>query len=91
MRATLTSKGQSTVPKAIRDRLHLHPGDQIEFAVREDGRIEILAAPIPVASLKGILPPPSRSVSLADMDQAIRKRAAKLGSDWIPTCSSGIS
>ena len=78
MRTTITSKGQITVPKAIRDRLHLHPGDQIEFAVREDGRIEVLAATIPVASLKGILPPPSRPVSLADMDQAIRKRAAKL-------------
>ncbi len=78
MRTTITSKGQITVPKAIRDRLHLHPGDQIEFAVCEDGRIEVLAATIPVASLKGFLPPPSRPVSLADMDLAIRKRAAKL-------------
>ena len=33
MQATITGKGQVTVPKAIRDRLHLHPGDRLEFLV----------------------------------------------------------
>jgi AbrB family looped-hinge helix DNA binding protein len=38
--ATLTSKGQLTVPKAIRDRLRLKPGDKVVFVVRGD-RVEI--------------------------------------------------
>lgn len=77
MRTTLTSKGRITVPKAIRDRLHLRPGDQVEFSVREDGRIEFLAATVPVASLNGFLPPSARPVRLKDMDQAVRTRAAR--------------
>ncbi len=31
MKATITSKGQITIPKAIRERLNLHPGDVLEF------------------------------------------------------------
>jgi len=31
MKATLTSKGQLTIPKAIRDRMGLKPGDVLEF------------------------------------------------------------
>lgn len=36
----ITTKGQVTIPKAIRDRLGLRPGDQVEF-VEADGRIEL--------------------------------------------------
>ncbi len=31
MKATLTSKGQLTIPKSIRDRMGLKPGDVLEF------------------------------------------------------------
>ena len=40
---TLTSKGQVTIPKAVRDQLDLHPGDRIEFDVRDGlimGRVQ---------------------------------------------------
>lgn len=34
--ATLTTKGQITIPKAVRDSLHLHTGDRIAFVVHGD-------------------------------------------------------
>ena len=40
--ATLTSKGQLTAPKAIREHLHLKPGDKVVFVIR-DGRVELEA------------------------------------------------
>ena len=35
---TVTSKGQVTIPKSVRDRLGIHPGSKIDFEVGEDGR-----------------------------------------------------
>jgi AbrB family looped-hinge helix DNA binding protein len=37
--ATLTSKGQVTIPKEIRDRLMLHTGDRIDFTVTDNGDV----------------------------------------------------
>lgn len=42
--ATLTSKGQLTIPKAIRDSLHLHTGDRVAFVLR--GESEALLKPV---------------------------------------------
>ena len=42
--ATVTSKGQVTIPKKVRDALHLATGDTIEFVVREKG--EVILRPI---------------------------------------------
>jgi AbrB family looped-hinge helix DNA binding protein len=44
MSTTLTSKGQVTIPKRIRDTLGLGPGSQVEFDVDEQGRIIIRKA-----------------------------------------------
>lgn len=41
MATTLTSKGQVTIPKQIRDALHLAPGCSVEFAVNRDGDVVI--------------------------------------------------
>src|SRR4249920_1570974 len=38
MTVTVTSKGQVTVPKQVRDRLGIKPGSKVEFEVAEDGR-----------------------------------------------------
>ncbi len=73
--ATLTSKGQTTIPKEIRDRLGLKPGDKLRFLLEEDGRVVILPATLPVRSLYGILPAPERPVTLEEMDETIRERA----------------
>ena len=41
MHATVTSKGQVTIPKPIRDRLHLEPGDKIDFTLDEAGDVRV--------------------------------------------------
>ena len=51
---TLTSKGQLTLPKAIRDRLHLRVGDRLEVTLREDGVILMEPVTVDVSQLKGI-------------------------------------
>ena len=73
MRATMTSKGQITIPKPARDALQLHPGDRVEFefVFGDDGRLFLLSATRPLESLKGMLPKPARPVSLEEMDAAI--------------------
>lgn len=74
---TLTSKGQLTLPKAIRDQLRLRTGDRLEVTVREDGVILLEPAMVEVARLKGILPKPQQSVSLEAMEAAIQRRAGR--------------
>lgn len=71
MLATLTSKGQVTLPSSIRAQLHLRAGDKIEFLVKANGSIEGIPVKEPVTALKGILPKPRVSVSLEEMEQAI--------------------
>ncbi|ACL73522.1 AbrB/MazE/SpoVT family DNA-binding domain-containing protein [Thioalkalivibrio sulfidiphilus] len=75
MLSTLTSKGQVTLPKALRERLHLRTGDKVEFLIHEDGRVELLPVTAPVTRLKGMVPRPKRSVSIEGMETAIRRRA----------------
>ena len=75
MLATLTSKGQVTLPSSIRAQLHLKAGDKIEFLVKPDGSIEGIPIKEPVMALKGILPKPRVAVSLEKMEQAIENGA----------------
>jgi AbrB family looped-hinge helix DNA binding protein len=75
--ATLTSKGQTTIPKDIRDRLHLKPGDRLEFVLQPDGRVLMIPATVDVRDLKGILPKPKRKLSLDDIDRVIRDTAVE--------------
>ena len=77
MQTTMTSKGQVTVPKPIRDRLHLKPGDKIDFMLDEDGGVRVVPVTASVTQLKGMVPRPGYPVSLADMDKAIAKAAAR--------------
>lgn len=71
MLATLTSKGQVTIPKQARDTLNLDTGDRVEFIIGDDGRLFILPVTRPVKTLKGMLPKPDTPVSLEAMDEAI--------------------
>ncbi len=71
MLATLTSKGQVTIPKQARDTLNLETGDRVEFIIDDDGRLFILPVTRSVKTLKGMLPKPTAPVSLEAMDEAI--------------------
>lgn len=71
MLATITSKGQVTVPKRIRDSLHLKPGDKLNFLLDDDGALRVAPVKSPVTALKGMLPKPSAPVTLEQMDEAI--------------------
>jgi len=69
--ATLTSKGQLTLPKDVRDALGVGPGDRVDFVKMEDGNFAVLPATHSVKRLKGLIPSPKKAVSLEDMDRAI--------------------
>ena len=75
--STLTSKGQTTIPKAVRRHLGLKPGDKIRFLVEDDGRVVVLPATLHLRDLRGSLPKPSKPVSVARMRAAIRERAGR--------------
>jgi antitoxin PrlF len=74
MESALTGKGQATIPKAIRDHLHLKPGDRVKFFVHPDGTV-VLLPKVPASSLRGILKA-RRTVSLDEMNEAIAKGPA---------------
>ena len=73
LESALTLKGQATIPKAIREHLHLSPGDRIKFFVHPDGSVVILPK-VPTAKLKGILRT-RKPVTLDEMDRAIAEGA----------------
>ena len=64
--SSLTSKGQTTIPKDVRKRLNLHPGDRLEFVIDEGGRLLVLPASIDASELAGMLKSPARAVSVED-------------------------
>ena len=75
--ATITSKGQITIPAKLRSELGLEAGDRIEFVRNEKtGNYEVIPATLSVQVLKGIVPKPKVPVSIADMNEAIAKRGA---------------
>lgn len=75
--ATITSKGQTTIPRAVRKRMRLKAGDRVEFIMQDDGTALMVPASVRVAELQGILPPPDKPVSVEAMNRAIRERAVR--------------
>jgi antitoxin PrlF len=79
-RATLTSKGQVTIPHEIRQRLGLKQGDQLVFRFDERGRLTMEpAAPKVLGDLPGLLRHRAgkRPATVEEMDEAVRERAGK--------------
>jgi len=75
MESTLSSKGQATIPKAVRDRLQIKPGDRFKFFFHPDG--VIILPKISTSRLKGMIPKPAKSVSLEEIDRAIEEGATQ--------------
>ncbi len=77
METAITVKGQATIPKAIRERLGLKPGDRVKFFVHPDGTV-VLLPKLPVRALRGILKRPRRPVSIERMREAVAEGAGGL-------------
>ena len=74
--ATVTSKGQITLPKSVRDGLGVDTGDRVEFVELEKGVYQVVAATRDIRELKGSIPKPAKPVSIEDMKLAVRRHAA---------------
>lgn len=75
--ATVTSKGQITIPKEVREGLGIDAGDRVEFIEEGKGAYRIVAATRDVRALKGIIARPARPVSVEQMNRAVRGRGAR--------------
>lgn len=79
-RTTLTSKGQVTIPKEIRQRLGLRQGDQLIFRFDEAGRLTVEpASPNLLGDLPGLLHHRAckRPATIEEMNKAVREEAGK--------------
>ena len=74
--STLTSKGQTTVPKEIRDLLHIQPGDRIEY-VLEGTRVYLAPATMTLDQFCALLPPSPQKHTVEEINEAIREQASK--------------
>jgi AbrB family looped-hinge helix DNA binding protein len=71
MQSAITSKGQATIPKAIREHLGVKPGDRVKFFILPDRRVIMLPV-IPVTALRGILKSKRRRpVTIEEMNEGI--------------------
>lgn len=77
MDSALSSKGQITIPKSVRDHLNLRPKDRVKFFLHPDGTVVLLPR-IPTSALKGIVSDGQRQpVSLDEMEAAIQSESVK--------------
>ena len=74
--ATLTSKGQITIPVGVRNDLKVETGDRVEFIQIAPGRYEFVAVTHSINELKGMFGKPAKTVSVEDMNNAIAQRGA---------------
>ena len=74
--ATVSSKGQITIPSSVRQSLHVDAGDRVEFVELEPGQFLFMAANRSVTELKGMFGKARKTVSIEEMNQAIAARGA---------------
>jgi AbrB family looped-hinge helix DNA binding protein len=76
--ATVTSKGQITIPISVRQALGLDAGDRVLFVELEKGQFAMMPVTGSIRELKGLYQDPRRTpVSVEQMNAAIRKRASR--------------
>jgi AbrB family looped-hinge helix DNA binding protein len=74
--ATVTSKGQITIPVSVRNDLKVGAGDRVEFIQIAPGRYEFVPVTASFYELKGMFGKPAKTVSVEDMNKAIAQRGA---------------
>ena len=77
--ATLTTKGQISIPADVRRTLGVQAGDRVEFVQVDAGRYELVAATRSVRELKGMFGQSAVSLSIDDMNRVIGEQGAKAG------------
>jgi len=75
MESAITVKGQATIPKVIRDHLHLKPGDRVKFFIHPDGSV-VLLPKSPVSQWRGMVKARRKPATIEEMDEAIAAAAA---------------
>ncbi len=76
VQSAITSKGQATIPKAIREHLRLKPGDRVKFFVHPDGHV-VLLPKLPASAARGIVKPRGRPVTVEEMNEAVAAGAVE--------------
>jgi AbrB family looped-hinge helix DNA binding protein len=76
--ATMTSKGQITIPVKIRKALGLKPGVRIDFYEVEDGEYAFRPKTGSIMEMRGCVPKPDHTITIEEMNQAILDHAAEL-------------
>ena len=74
--STLTSKGQLTLPKEIREHLGVRQGDRVVFLTDRSGRVWVEPATQDLMALRGLFGPVDRARSQEELDEAIRRASA---------------
>jgi AbrB family looped-hinge helix DNA binding protein len=76
MESAITSKGQATIPKPVRQYLGLRAGDRLKFFLHPDGTV-VLLPKRPASHLRGVVKSKRRAPSIEEMDKAIAAGAAE--------------
>ena len=77
--STLTSKGQITIPKKVRERLHLKTGDRLDFRIEEDGAVRLYPIAKRVSEVFGVFAERASKAYSADETKRRLKKAFKQG------------
>ena len=73
----MTTKGQITIPKAVREALGLRPGHRLVFRLLDDGTVLLAPETVDLTTLRGCLKAPQPGVTIEEMKRAVRTAAAK--------------
>lgn len=71
--STVTKKGQTTVPKDVRDSLGIEPGGILEWKKTGENTYTVIVVDRSVKKLKGLVRKPAKKVSIDDMRKAIQE------------------
>ena len=75
--ATITSNGQITIPKEVRDAMGIEAGDRVELVAVERGVYKMLIATKDIRHLRGLVPKPAKPISVEGMNRAVARAPSR--------------